>query len=317
MRSIAAGYLWAALLLLLLVFPAAPNSAGAQVPTTPLQQRAVVLGGGGLTGQAWEIGILKGLRDAGIDLTQADLVVGASAGSVVGVQLRSAQSLDAFYEALLAPPTITSPVDPTRIDLPYFQETSRMWQGIDTTPALRIEVGRRALAGTQVIAEDESVQWAASRLGVPDWPSQPLQLVAVDALDGTRRLIDKTQGLPVERAVAASTALPGLSAPITLGDRRFMDGGVAGTHVDAAAGYRLILGLIPVAGPAINREVDAARAQGSEVTIVRPDAESATARGSNGLDPTRMRVSAEAGLRQAAAVAADLYTIWNDTPASR
>ncbi len=122
MRSIAAGYLWAALLLLLLVFPAAPNSAGAQVPTTPLQQRAVVLGGGGLTGQAWEIGILKGLRDAGIDLTQADLVVGASAGSVVGVQLRSAQSLDAFYEALLAPPTITSPVDPTRIDLPYFQE---------------------------------------------------------------------------------------------------------------------------------------------------------------------------------------------------
>ena len=44
---------------------------------------ALVLGGGGVTGVAWEIGILSGLVEAGLDVTGADLVVGTSAGSVV------------------------------------------------------------------------------------------------------------------------------------------------------------------------------------------------------------------------------------------
>ncbi len=50
----------------------------------PMTRTALVLGGGGVTGIAWEIGILKGLADAGVDLTGADLVIGTSAGSVVG-----------------------------------------------------------------------------------------------------------------------------------------------------------------------------------------------------------------------------------------
>jgi len=48
------------------------------------QRAALVLGGGGITGIAWEIGVLTGLAEAGVDLTGADLVVGTSAGSVVG-----------------------------------------------------------------------------------------------------------------------------------------------------------------------------------------------------------------------------------------
>ena len=51
------------------------------------QRRALVLGGGGITGIAWEIGVLAGLAGAGVDLTGADLVVGTSAGSVVGAQV--------------------------------------------------------------------------------------------------------------------------------------------------------------------------------------------------------------------------------------
>jgi NTE family protein len=107
-----------------------------------------------------------------------------------------------------------------------------------------------------------------------------------------------------------------MHAPITIGDRQYMDGGVAGTHLDTAAGYRLIVGVIPGGGPATDQEIEEARARGSAVIIVRPDAESAAARGPDAMDLSRRRVSAEAGLRQAAVVAADLLSFWNGTSTS-
>jgi NTE family protein len=54
---------------------------------------ALVLGAGGVTGIAWETGLLWGLLDAGLDLTRADLIVGTSAGSVVGAQIATGCSL--------------------------------------------------------------------------------------------------------------------------------------------------------------------------------------------------------------------------------
>ena len=90
-------------------------------------QRAVVLGGGGATGRAWEIGLLKGLRDAGIDLTEADLIIGTSAGATLGAQLRVGQSLDALYDAMLAPlATGAAKENAPAFDVQYLQETSRM-----------------------------------------------------------------------------------------------------------------------------------------------------------------------------------------------
>jgi NTE family protein len=315
-RTFAASVLIVVGLLSLTGEPTRSEPVGAQAAPVLAGRLAVVLGGGGLTGQSWEIGLLKGLRDDGLDLAQAELVIGTSAGSVAAAQLRSDQSLDTFYDALLAPPTITSPLDPAHIDVPYYQETGRMWQGVASTPALRIEVGARALAAARAFSEEEFVQRTVARLGVPGWPHQPLQISAVDVIDGTRRLIDRTQGVPIESAVAASTALPGVSAPITLGDRRYMDGGVAGTNVDAATGYGVIVMILP-AGAVPDTEMERLRAQGSQVMIMRPDAESAAARGQDSQDPTRMRGSAEAGLRQAAAVAADLHNLLHGTSSSR
>src|ERR1700681_4453810 len=66
--------------------------------------RALVLGGGGVTGIAWETGLLAGLAEAGIDLTSADLVVGTSAGSVVGAQILSGVSIKALYAEQLVEP---------------------------------------------------------------------------------------------------------------------------------------------------------------------------------------------------------------------
>ena len=62
---------------------------------------ALVLAGGGVTGIAWETGVLLGLRENGLDLTTADLVVGTSAGSTVGAQLRTGKTLDEMFAAQL------------------------------------------------------------------------------------------------------------------------------------------------------------------------------------------------------------------------
>ena len=64
---------------------------------------ALVLGGGGITGIAWMLGLLKGLRERGVDLTGADTVLGTSAGSVVGAQLTSGHDVDELYAEQLRP----------------------------------------------------------------------------------------------------------------------------------------------------------------------------------------------------------------------
>ena len=58
-----------------------------------MDRRALVLGGGGVTGIAWETGLIAGLAELGIDLAAADVIIGASAGSVVGADIASGQGL--------------------------------------------------------------------------------------------------------------------------------------------------------------------------------------------------------------------------------
>ncbi len=69
-----------------------------------MAQRALVLGGGGVTGVAWEIGLLAGLADRGIQLEVADLLVGTSAGAVVGAQLAWGADLAQLYQDQLGQP---------------------------------------------------------------------------------------------------------------------------------------------------------------------------------------------------------------------
>ncbi|HZQ38977.1 MAG TPA: patatin-like phospholipase family protein, partial [Dehalococcoidia bacterium] len=68
-----------------------------------MASRALVMGGGGVVGVAWETGILKGLRDGGLEPAAAELIVGTSAGSITGTQVRAGRSLDELYAAQIAP----------------------------------------------------------------------------------------------------------------------------------------------------------------------------------------------------------------------
>ena len=68
----------------------------------------LVLGGGGVTGIAWEVGLLAGLRDGGADVSGADLVIGTSAGSAVGAVVASGEDLEDLYAEQTSPPGATT-----------------------------------------------------------------------------------------------------------------------------------------------------------------------------------------------------------------
>jgi NTE family protein len=293
---------WAAAVLI-------PSTTGMPSATTTLAQdgtavrRAVVLGGGGPEGGAWEIGLIKGLCDAGIDLTQADLFVGTSAGSAVGTQIRAGRVIDELYEASLAVvPAGPGSSIPPPLDPQTFQEITRMWQGVETTPELRVEIGARALMANA--RPEEAFVEALADPVFREWPSPPLKIAAVDVFDGTVTFFNRAQGVPLARAVAASRASPGLVEPVTVGDRRYMDGAVAGSNIEGATGYHVVIVITPAGAPGPRPEIERFRAQeGTRVVHVAPDEETGRVLG----NPA---ASAEAGLRRAASVAEEVRAAW-------
>src|SRR6202046_4007022 len=74
---------------------------------------ALVLGGGGAAGNAWEIGIIAGLAEAGLDMTEAaDLVIGTSSGATAAAQLLSGMPPAELLASMLSPPV--QPVQQSR-----------------------------------------------------------------------------------------------------------------------------------------------------------------------------------------------------------
>ena len=266
---------------------------------------ALVLGGGGVTGIAWETGVLHGLREQGVDLTDADLIVGTSAGSVVGAQLATGLTPSTLYARQTTPP------DPAIERAPTVDLSALMRAFADrppTTGPLRPEVcaqiGQLAL-GARSEPEESRLAAISTRLPIQEWSERRLLITAIDAADGRFVVWDNDSDVPLLLAVASSCAVPMIYPPITIGGRRYIDGGIrSGTNADLAADYPLVIVIAPMAGtPATQAVLDAEaaglRAGGSQVEIISPDAAARTAIGQNPLDPARRVASAEAGRAQA------------------
>jgi NTE family protein len=260
--------------------------------------RALVLAGGGVTGIAWETGVLLGL---GITAAELDLVVGTSAGSVVGAQLLSGTPPAELYARQVASQhrEIAPDVDLDRV-MSFFMEMGDLSHG--TTPELLRKVGAFAKQTESVALEARRavIEW---RLPSHDWPTTPLQVTTVDVDTGELFILDAASGVPLVDAVMASCAVPGVWPTVPLLSRVLMDGGLRSiTNLDLVQGYDDVLVLAPMAqGPmlsTIEREVAALTATGSTVTVVLADDRAVTAMGANPLDPAQRPVSAEHGLRQ-------------------
>ena len=278
------------------------------------QRTALVLGGGGITGIAWEIGVLAGLAEAGVDLTGADLVVGTSAGSVVGAQLTSGADLEALFARQLEPPTGERAARMTRAALARYGWAVLRSRGDDV--AFRRRVGALALAAERAgltPTEQERLDVIGSRLVSRAWPDRDLRITTVDAQTGEFRVLDRTSGVPLLQAVAASCAVPGVYPPVTIDGRRYVDGGMrSAANADLAEGCDRVVVLAPIPrgiGPLAS--VDAqVTGMVARVAVVSPDEASRRAIGRNVLDPAARAGSARAGRAQAADVAAQVSEAW-------
>jgi NTE family protein len=275
--------------------------------------RALVLGGGGSAGIAWEIGLLAGLAEHGVHLGDADLVVGTSAGSVVGTLLRTGPGLAELEARQLGPVPAAEP-------RPDFDAAAMMGEiagalaGVTGQQEARARVGALALRSTVPEAERRAV--IASRIGEPDWPDRRLVVTAIDTADGTFRAFDATSGVPLLDAVAASCAVPLVWPPMTLDGRRYMDGGLRSvTNADLAEGCDRVLVVAPFAGvpgplgPSLDEEVAGLR-EHAEVHVVVADEASLRAFGANPLDPATRAPSARAGRAQAGQVHDAVRAFW-------
>lgn len=275
--------------------------------------RALVLGGGGITGIAWEWGVLAGLAAAGVKLGEADLVVGTSAGSVVGAQVANGLDPRERYEAQLAPPDreIGAALGPG-----LMLRFALTMVGSQMPQRVRQRIGRLAQQTRTDATEAERIAVIESRLPVKDWPTdRRLRITAVDTETGGFRAFDRDAGVPLVTAVAASCAVPGVWPPVTIDGRRYMDGGVrSGTNADLAAGYDRVVvlaplprGLGPVPGAAA--QVEALRRE-SKVALVTPDAAALKAFGRNVLDPAARAGAARAGLTQSGSLVDAVREVW-------
>jgi len=275
-----------------------------------------VLGGGGVAGIAWELGLLTGLADEGVDLTGADLIVGTSAGSVVAAQITGTASLDALFDRQLVP---TDQSGELMADLDLDGLTAMFGDAVrdaSTPDEMRAAIGRVALA-TATVAESARRAVIEHRLPDHEWaPDRDVRVVAADAKSGETRVFTRDQGVSIIDAVAASCAVPGVWPPVTIEDRRYIDGGVrSATNADLAAGCGTIVIVAPMIDIAGIADATAAAAieqlsRTSAVLWVRPDDASTAAIGANPLDPATREPAATAGRAQGRAIAAEVKVIW-------
>ncbi|GIF67496.1 patatin [Asanoa ishikariensis] len=272
---------------------------------------ALVLGAGGITGIAWQLGLLIGLREVGVDLTDADLIVGTSAGAVTGALVASGiDPVDgAKLEARLADDD-----PPIRPDWARGAEVFSLLSDESRDPAeVRARVGELALAA-RVGAEEPYVESLRRRLPLADWPARRLLVTAVSAETGVPVAWSADDGIPLPLAVAASCAVPCVFPTVTIDGVRYMDGGVrSGTNADLAAEAARVVVLAPLAPirprGAPRAELDALR-QRSAVALVVPDEAVLEALGPNVLDAARWEPAVEAATAQGRRIAEEVAAVW-------
>jgi NTE family protein len=275
------------------------------------ERSALVLGGGGITGIAWETGLLFGLQQAGLDLTTADVVVGTSAGSIVGAQVRSGMPLSELYAVQLRDQKGEIAARMGLVAMARFV-LAAAWPG--DPKAGRARIGRAAIR-RRTVPEAQRRAVIAGRLPDASWPERALIVTAVDALTGELRIFDRESGASLVDAVAASCAVPLVWPPMTVGGRRYVDGGVRSVaNADLATGCDRVVVLAPVdyAMRKEQRITTQLASLGAHVRsiVVTPDANARKVMGSNSLDPSRRAASARAGHAQAPSAASAMAEVW-------
>jgi len=287
-------------------------------------RRALVLGGGGPIGIAWETALATQLRELGVELRDADCVVGTSAGSLVGTRIAAGHDVAIEPEGggRLGMPRPEGGFDRERL-----REIFAIWNEVGDPDALgaarRREIGALARRARTAPLED----WIAASgqaIGVPDWPERALCIAAIDVDRGDRVVFDRASGVPLAHAIAASCAVPGLFPLVPIGESAYMDGGVGSTtNADAALAHApdVVLIVAPACDPTrtagacaarfVEREAAQIEAAGVRCLAVLPTAADVAAFGPDLMNPLRIGRALERGRARAREIANELRAIWH------
>ena len=273
-------------------------------------KRALILAGGGLAGIAWETGILRGIADespaTAKALIDSDVLVGTSAGSTVAAQISGQETLEQLYERQVGADSheLHPGVDIDTITEMFLSAMSRP----DTTVRQKLQhIGEIALR-TTTVEERVRRHVIERRLASHDWPDRDLRITAIDTGTGDLVVFGSDSGVPLVDAVAASCAVPGSWPAVRIGDRHYMDGGVASSvNMAVAADCEAATVLVPAGefGPSPFSAGTAAEiaAFGGRALAVFADEAALAAFGPNPLDPRCRVPSALAGRDQGRRVA--------------
>src|SRR4051794_29461851 len=289
---------------------------------------SLVLGAGGTLGEAWMRGLLSGLSTAsGLDFRACEYVQGTSAGSIVAATLVSGRELEAGDRAARAwGDEAAAPADGAGLGRRAARAAFRAGT-VAASPLAPLAFAGLAPAGrlarSAALAASPRPDRRLDRLGGfldglgANFDGR-LRIATVDRASGARVLFG-APGAPealVRDAVLASCAVPWLFAPVTIGGREYVDGGVwSPVNLDAAPGGRgaHVLCLAPTAGGGPLRAVTAAalvaeemalRARGMRVQVIRPDDASAAAMGPNLMNAGRVEEVLDAAFAQGRALTA-------------
>jgi NTE family protein len=303
------------------------NNAPSSAPHAA--QRALVLGGGGATGNAWLIGTVAGLADAGLDVTTADLTIGTSAGATAAAQLAGASAADLLAATISAVPAGRNGPARSAVGRTANRQVSSHLERFTATIAastnlgdMRRRTGAVALEGDAVSDDAWQKQWRAtvgSRLPGEHWPERRVLITAVDAGTGEPVAFDRESGVELVDAVAASCAGGGISYRID--GRRYIDGGYRSNpdNVDLAAGCGRVLVLSPLSGRSLYPrewgthladQVRELRSAGSRVETVFPEPGSEHLFGAKAMDLSLRPAAAQVGFDQGRALAGPLAAFW-------
>lgn len=280
---------------------------------------ALVLGGGGPVGASWMSALLHGLVSAGVPLAESDVVLGTSAGAILGAWLttRPADLLSVTGAVRKRAASHAENAKSGRIDMSLLQRvTTRIAQGTDTV----LSIAQAAVTAIPPISADEAD--AMSKATVPEGPWSPrLRMASVNTGTGLVHLWSAQDEISMAVGVSCSTALPGVAPAVRVAESFWVDGGVrSGTNADLlvetddggeapfATGPGSVLVVAPLPAGDLEREEAALVEHGHRVRVITavPFYTATT----DLLDPAFIDVGATAGAGQAADLAADLRTWW-------
>jgi NTE family protein len=279
------------------------------------KQRALVLGGGGFVASSWITGLITGMADAGVDVRDAELLIGTSSGARVALQLASGAPLEeVFAQQIGAARHVGRQSGPVDWDQLQREVARAKALGGDRAEILR-RIGALALA----LEGPDRRALVAAQLPMEHWPERRVQLIALNAATGVRRAFDRESGIELVDAVMATTASFGV-ASVWFEGHPYIDGGFYSSDnadLAAACGRVLVLALKAPSWAmrlvSLEDGIAALRASGAEVAVIQPDEEAMEAITSVGspMNPAVFEPVTRAGRAQGRRVVAQRGTaIW-------